>query len=77
MKAAETYYDEQLLIKYGILPFANLIISKRWRERQAILQYRKALARTYFKQLKTQTNLIKMERVNREKFQMNKAKHFY
>ena len=62
MRAAAIYYDHQLLIKYGILPFSNLIILKRWKERQAIIQYRKALQRTYFKEFKNQISIVLMER---------------
>ena len=62
MRAAATYHEHQLLIKYGILPFANLIIQRRWKERQAILQYRKSLQQIYFKELRTRLEFIKMER---------------
>ena len=43
MIAAAQYYDQQLLIKYGIIPLANLMVIARYKERQAILQNRKAI----------------------------------
>jgi hypothetical protein len=33
MKAAADYYNQQLLIKYGIIPFASLIVDLRYKER--------------------------------------------
>jgi hypothetical protein len=33
MKAAENYHDQQLQIKYGIIPLANLIVDLRHKEK--------------------------------------------
>lgn len=49
MKAAASYHNQQLLIKYGIIPFANLILELRYKERQAVLMSRKLVMRRHFK----------------------------
>ena len=43
MVAATQYYDQQLLIKYGIIPLANLMVMARYKERQAVIQNRKCI----------------------------------
>ena len=76
MHAAAIYYNEQLLIKYGILPLKYLIINIRWNERRAILHYHKTIQRTHFRAFKTQISMVLMERQNRETFNLNQAKKF-
>lgn len=46
--AADKYYAEQLTIKYGIIPFAQLIAIGRYKERQAIIRNREAIQKTWF-----------------------------
>ena len=57
MIAAAQYYDQQLLIKYGIIPFSHMMVMARYKERQAVLQNRKSIQRIFFRQLRNRTSL--------------------
>jgi len=37
MAAAKAYYEHQLLIKYGIIPFANLLVIALKNNQKAVL----------------------------------------
>ena len=49
MNSAAQYYNESLLIKYGIIPFARMMVISRHKERQAVVQYRMNLKRIFFR----------------------------
>ena len=49
MISAAQYYNESLLIKYGIIPFARMMVIARHKERQAVVQYRMSLKRIFFR----------------------------
>jgi len=36
LKAAQTYYEHQLMIKYGIVPFANLLVQRQKKQNLAL-----------------------------------------
>ena len=53
MEAAAKYYNQQLLIKYGVIPFANLILAARQKEKYAVLLNRKLIQRAHFKAIRS------------------------
>ena len=68
MIAAEQYYDQQILIKYGIIPLANLMVMARYKQRQAVLQNRKSIQRAFFRQLRNRASLQIAERRHAEMY---------
>ena len=73
MIAAAQYYDQQLLIKYGIIPFANLLVIARYKERQAVLQNIKCIKRNFFRQLRNSTSIQIAHKKHAELFELKKA----
>ena len=76
MIAAAQYYDQQLLIKYGIIPFANMMVMARYKERQAVLQNRKSIQRIFFRQLRNRASLQIAERRHEEMYRMQQAEKY-
>lgn len=76
MKAAADYHNQQLLIKYGIIPFANLILELRFKERQAVLLNRKLIARRHFRAMAEAVRLIRAKAEKEEMFKCHTADRF-
>lgn len=76
MKAAATYHNQQLLIKYGIIPFASMILDLRYKERQAVLHYRKGLKLRAINALKTYLESQKQQAMQQEHLQSLTAYKF-
>lgn len=76
MQAAKIYYDQQLMIKYGIIPFANLLVMARWSERQAVLLNRKWIQKHGLDKFRSKVNLSLLESQERESFHTKKADKF-
>ena len=70
MKSAAQYYNESLLIKYGIIPFARMMVIARHKERQAVIQYRMSLKRMYFRKLRNSTSIQIAERRHAEMYEL-------
>lgn len=49
MKAAKAYYDQQLLIKYGIVPLANLLLLRKLYEQKAVQKSRELIMRKHWR----------------------------
>ena len=57
MAAAKAYYENQLLIKYGIIPFANLLVISLQSNQKAVLKNRDSIVKKHFRLLRVGTSI--------------------
>lgn len=73
MACAKAYYERQLLINYGIVPFANLIVLARRNEKKALMKNQELIQRKWFKNLRIGVSISVVEREQIERVFEEKA----
>ena len=73
MACAKAYYERQLLINYGIVPFANLIVLARRNEKKALMKNQELIQRKWFKNLRIGVSITVVEREQIERVFEEKA----
>jgi hypothetical protein len=62
MACAKAYYERNLLINYGIVPFANLIVLARRNEKKALIKNQELIQRKWFKNFRIGISISIVER---------------
>ena len=73
MACAKASYERQLLINYGIVPFANLIVLARRNEKKALMKNQELIQRKWFKNLRIGVSISVVEREQIERVFEEKA----